>query len=193
MEKIKETGPSERIIPEQRYLSCIGCEFYSRDMVKSGFRPIYESSCSHSSETIFKPMNGDNTPDWCPLLPKIKIKFYCGYYQATPYLHYDVAPVIVLDDNLPPKQQLIEFDKFYNRDKDKNPIFFTNSPYVLHYLNLLITSGFINFDELDVIHIKHNQKGEESLKLKTEKCIDTKYCSETLNWIHYESQKYKKK
>ena len=38
-------GPTLHIIPEQRVYSCWGCKYFRHQMVKSGFHPIYESSC----------------------------------------------------------------------------------------------------------------------------------------------------
>lgn len=38
-------GPTLYIIPEQRIYSCLGCKYFKHQMVKSGFHPIYESSC----------------------------------------------------------------------------------------------------------------------------------------------------
>jgi hypothetical protein len=67
-EQIME-GPKETIIPEQRFYSCSGCQYYSRSMVKSGMHPIYKSTCSHLSIDIFLNMfHVPETPDGCLFL-----------------------------------------------------------------------------------------------------------------------------
>jgi len=42
-----QQGPKEVVIPEQRILTCTGCEFYTHRMVKSGHNPIYADHCNH--------------------------------------------------------------------------------------------------------------------------------------------------
>lgn len=71
-------GPTQIVIPEQKYLSCQGCEFFSYMMLKSGFNPIYAHFCENPDipKPIIRmsplPKTGnlvdDKTPEWCPFL-----------------------------------------------------------------------------------------------------------------------------
>lgn len=73
-------GPTQIVIPEQKYLSCRDCDYYSHVMLKSGFNPIYGEFCSNpdipEEHRRLSPLNwsgnlmDDKTPDWCPLLPQ---------------------------------------------------------------------------------------------------------------------------
>lgn len=78
----KMNGPTQVIIPEQRYLSCRECDFYSHVMLKSGLNPIYGEFCSNpdlpEEKKRLSPLNwsgnliSDRTPEWCPILVKRK-------------------------------------------------------------------------------------------------------------------------
>jgi len=64
-------GPTIKVIPAHSYLSCFGCKFFWREMIKSGKDPLYQSTCSHPrlDEMISfdgNLPNGDHTPNWCP-------------------------------------------------------------------------------------------------------------------------------
>jgi len=39
-------GPKLEVIPEQRYYTCHGCKYYQHMIIKSGFRPEYDSVCT---------------------------------------------------------------------------------------------------------------------------------------------------
>lgn len=38
-------GPTETVIPEQRFYSCLGCKYFDHFMVKSGQHPVYDTVC----------------------------------------------------------------------------------------------------------------------------------------------------
>ncbi|MBC7088697.1 MAG: hypothetical protein H5T96_09585 [Tissierellales bacterium] len=76
-DNLKE-GPTEVVIPEQRYNSCRECRWYDYMMVKSGFHPEYRHNCNYPNINKLINYGGfyggnlqDNkTPDWCPILNK---------------------------------------------------------------------------------------------------------------------------
>lgn len=77
---MKQEGPKEIIIPEQRFLSCYGCKFHSHEMTQSGRNPIYADNCNHDdfplSKTTFhgnlsKDTDGHiKTPSICPFVKR---------------------------------------------------------------------------------------------------------------------------
>jgi hypothetical protein len=80
---MKQEGPKEIVIPEQKFLSCYGCDFHKSQLVKSGRDPEYSHNCTHpkfptppSHNRIFSgnlKQNEDGhivTPRDCPFIPK---------------------------------------------------------------------------------------------------------------------------
>jgi hypothetical protein len=77
---MKQTGPKEIIIPEQKFLSCYGCEFHKVELVASGRNPIRADNCTHpkfplTSNRLTGNLSRDNddqvkTPKMCPFIPK---------------------------------------------------------------------------------------------------------------------------
>ena len=77
-------GPKEIIIPEQKFYSCRGCEWYSHHMIKSGFNSTYRDVCTFKKEEDsfdFLGLSGPQismwygipiTPEDCPLYYKIR-------------------------------------------------------------------------------------------------------------------------
>ena len=73
-------GPSEIIIPEQRYMSCGGCKYFTYDLVKSGHHPIHAHNCTHESAPPKGGFYGGNLTEgiynevhpgsWCPFVNK---------------------------------------------------------------------------------------------------------------------------
>jgi hypothetical protein len=74
----EQIGPAIYVIPRQEIMSCVGCKYYKRQMLKSGFKPIYAEICSHEKSPAWSPMGMSGnlraynhvieTPDWCPIL-----------------------------------------------------------------------------------------------------------------------------
>lgn len=68
----KVEGPSEVIIPEQRYISCYGCKWYDRRLYRSGKNPLYKQTCTNKDRPIYAEEIGGirmaETPDWCPII-----------------------------------------------------------------------------------------------------------------------------
>lgn len=75
---MNQEGPREVIIPEQKIISCSGCIHFSRNMVKSGFNPIYESKCNILSPPFGRRINEHPflryfvVDDECPFLKSFK-------------------------------------------------------------------------------------------------------------------------
>lgn len=44
---MKQEGPKEIVIPEQRFLSCYGCDYHKSTLVKSGRDPQRAHNCEH--------------------------------------------------------------------------------------------------------------------------------------------------
>lgn len=44
---MKQEGPKEIVIPEQRFLSCYGCDFHKTQLVVSGKNPKRADNCNH--------------------------------------------------------------------------------------------------------------------------------------------------
>lgn len=44
---MKQEGPKEIVIPEQRFMSCYGCNFFKQQLVVSGRNPEYCANCHH--------------------------------------------------------------------------------------------------------------------------------------------------
>lgn len=75
---MKQEGPKEIIIPEQRFMSCYGCEYHSHRMVMSGRDPKYADDCNHPKFPIpigvmrgnlSKDIDGHiKTPRMCPFV-----------------------------------------------------------------------------------------------------------------------------
>lgn len=71
-------GPSELVIPEQRFLSCGMCKYHANTLVKSGMNPVRKDNCNHpdseSSGGFYygnlqrNPFGVIETPSWCPFL-----------------------------------------------------------------------------------------------------------------------------
>lgn len=69
-------GPN--LVKPEPFFSCMGCKYYSHQMVQSGMNPIYVDNCNHpdilnTSEHRSGPFHGNlgfgsRTPDWCPYL-----------------------------------------------------------------------------------------------------------------------------
>ncbi len=116
------------------------------------------------------------------------ITIYCGVWSG------DFSNNIIrLTDNADPYIQIKTFDDFIKINADME--IFTNSPYILNYLNLLIIRfdkgsdlPSINYDNLDVILCTKNGKEtiKESIKMKNERLIDTNYHSDIINEIYEE-------
>jgi len=80
MKQFQEEGPQQIIIPEQKFMSCSRCKYFSNDLLKSGKNPKYKSNCNHPSIAENKSLNlfcGNlhenlnrivETPTWCPFL-----------------------------------------------------------------------------------------------------------------------------
>jgi hypothetical protein len=73
-------GPSIKTVPEHSFKSCRDCEYFSRNMVRTGRNPTYESACGHP-EAVKEEGRGktsrqinfnapyiecEQTPQWCP-------------------------------------------------------------------------------------------------------------------------------
>ena len=52
---MKQEGPKEIVIPEQRFLSCYGCDFHKSQLVRSGRDPEYAHNCTHPEFKGVKP------------------------------------------------------------------------------------------------------------------------------------------
>lgn len=73
--EVEQEGPKEVIVPEQRYMSCCGCVYYKRQMMKSGMNPVYESRCMHMDRGAYGKKLSDwmgrmETPPDCPVITK---------------------------------------------------------------------------------------------------------------------------
>lgn len=80
MNKIE--GPSELVVPAQRYMSCKGCKYLKSQMIRSGRNPEHKNKClcppndkEYSvlygpGKEIPKSYDGYRieTPEWCPIL-----------------------------------------------------------------------------------------------------------------------------
>ena len=102
---------------------------------------------------------------------------YCGYFNK-----YNVEE---FNDLLYSELQIELFDKYLFYKEFENISFFTNSPYILNYLNLLIIKNKIDFNKLDVIFIEKDSK-EISLKALNHNVINTNLFSDTINEIYNE-------
>jgi hypothetical protein len=77
---MKQKGPKEIVIPEQRFLSCYGCEFHKVELIKSGKNPVRADNCTHPEFPIKSNTLSGNltrskddhieTPSGCPFRPK---------------------------------------------------------------------------------------------------------------------------
>ncbi len=80
----EKEGPTEMVIPEQKFYSCFTCKNYSHKMIKSGMFPIYETTCSilDWNGDVIKDdpntfiinhyqLNDGKTPDCCPFIKSI--------------------------------------------------------------------------------------------------------------------------
>ena len=109
---------------------------------------------------------------------------YCGYSNQ-----YDVEE---FNDLLYSELQIELFDKYLFYEGFESISLFTNSPYILNYLNLLIIKGKIDFNKLDVIFIEKDGK-ETSLKVLNYNIINTNLFSDTINNIYNEFELVKNK
>ena len=76
----EKIGPSETVIPEQRFYSCFGCKYFNHYMIQSGQYPRYETVCTkmnwdgtvlEDGELCLRNYQlGDKreTPECCPYL-----------------------------------------------------------------------------------------------------------------------------
>ena len=95
--------------------------------------------------------------------------------------------------HLPPFEQLDLFDLWCHSEDT-----YTNSAYILNYLNLCIMrydkhiskTNCINYDDLEVYY---QQKDGEKIDLKSQnnRLINTNIMSECINWIYDEYKKIK--
>ncbi len=65
---MKIEGPTEIIIPERKYLSCVGCKYYDQHLWKSGIYPIYKYNCLYKENNII--LESNITPNNCLLIKK---------------------------------------------------------------------------------------------------------------------------
>lgn len=71
-------GPSETVIPEQRFYSCFGCKYLDHFMVRSGQHPVYDTVCKRMDSQGNVLEEGElclshykihkETPNCCPYL-----------------------------------------------------------------------------------------------------------------------------
>lgn len=100
---------------------------------------------------------------------------YCGYFNK-----YNVEE---FNDLLYSELQIELFDKYLFYKNSEKISLFTNSPYILNYLNLLIIKNEIDFNLLDVIFVEKNGN-ETSLKVLNHNIINTNLFSDTINNIY---------
>lgn len=67
---MKQDGPKEIVIPEQRFMSCYGCRWHHSELVKSGKNPIRKDVCTHEDMQV-RGLSRDilghiATPTHCP-------------------------------------------------------------------------------------------------------------------------------
>lgn len=77
---MKQEGPKEIVIPEQRFMSCHGCDFHTNRLFQSGRNPVYHDNCNHPdfprkpralSGNLHKNIDGHlQTPIDCPFRKK---------------------------------------------------------------------------------------------------------------------------
>lgn len=105
------------------------------------------------------------------------MKIFCGYYNQS---------LQNLNDGLPPYKQI---ENFVSKLKTVNE-FYTNSPYVLNYLNLYIKeSPPETWDKIEVYYIEEDGTLVD-LKAKNINLINTNIHSEPINWIYNQIEQY---
>lgn len=77
---MKQQGPKEIVIPEQKFLSCYGCDYHKSELVASGKNPKRADNCTHPKfplpvGRITGNLSRDkydhiNTPSLCPFIKK---------------------------------------------------------------------------------------------------------------------------
>lgn len=60
---MKQEGPKEIVIPQQRFLSCYGCDFHKSKLWVSGRNPKYVHNCEHPDFWIKPSQLGNLHPD----------------------------------------------------------------------------------------------------------------------------------
>ena len=123
----------------------------------------------------------------------MKLFVICGYKPniniVNEYKILENYTRIFIDEHLFPPLVLKQFDEIVFKD-DVNKYLYTNNPYILNYLNLLImrydkTSVGLNFEDISCIFVNEDFE-VENLKLLEERLINTNVLSDTINDIYDE-------
>ena len=125
------------------------------------------------------------------------LKIYTGnYYKALCNLN-DITYMFP-ENGKSPWDQFEWFDNHLEEFKTNDVSIVTFSPYILNYLNLLITNNSIDFEQLEVKEYSITDNEEiicNDLKAinsdKNIKLIDTRILSDPITWIYEEYNKIK--
>jgi hypothetical protein len=129
----------------------------------------------------------------------MKTLFICGYKPNERLIEElnikENYNEIFVEDNLFPSLAINNFDEVLFKDTT-NKYLFTNNPYILNYLNLLIirydkTGVGLKFEDTEVI-FNDDMYGIEYLKALNERIINTNVLSDTINEIYDEYNKLTK-
>lgn len=122
---MKQQGPQNIIIPEQKFNACNGCEFNYRRMVKSGFNPIYSNTCKHPK--IMDSRDADDIKFMGIQTNGVQLTEQKNGFTVTPAW----CPILINEPKRDKYDELIKIIK--DSEKDSNTISFTYSDRDIHY------------------------------------------------------------